>query len=736
MTAALRSTPAVRSHRIVPWLLAVLSLLLPRSAASGSPHSLPGFDYVSPAPDSRYHKPETNVILRPSEEFDPASLQAGRTVRLSGDLTDDHPGALRLADDGRTILFRPSAPFLGGESVTCTVSGLLTRKGDPLPDARFTFQIAGLGAKLALAPLPFDEAGDDPTVSATATSPDFTADAAADSLPIDFPHIRGDTYGTPSPGVLFLATLRFSNLAHLSYLLMARDDGTPAFYRRLNGRGLDFKLQPNGRATYFDTSTGCFYALNAQAAVVDSFRCGNGYVTDTHELLLLPNGHALLMAYDPQLVDMSAVVPGGLPQATVTGLVIQELDGERDVVFQWRSWDHFQITDATRARLTAPAVDYVHGNSIDVDADGALLISSRHLDEITKISRETGAIVWRFGGKNNQFTFVNDPDRFFAQHDARRQASGTITLFDNGNGRIPLTSRAVEYRLDEEAMTATRVWEFRRTPNVFGFAAGSTQRLPSGNTLIGWGSASPAATEVTPDGTVVSELWLPDGLASYRARRHEWPPVREAELTVQPRSLNPDGGTRWISVVIELPEGVDASTVVAGSIRFQETLHPYQDAMQLADANGNGRPDILVKFDVAEVVKFLSPGANTVSVTGELSNGERFRGRADIVLLRGLGGGSKPGGALVTGDLAARVSFGSGDLVGPVGTSRGSGARSVVLEAFDLQGRRVHRWTALPDGEGRVAWNGAGNRGALPNGVYFVRRADARGRVVKVVIAR
>ena len=37
-----------------------------------------------------------------------------------------------------------------------------------------------------------------------------------------------------------------------------------------------------------------------------------------------------------------------------------------------------------------------------------LMISSRHLNEITKISRTTGDIIWRFGGKNNQFTFVND----------------------------------------------------------------------------------------------------------------------------------------------------------------------------------------------------------------------------------------------------------------------------------------------------------------------------------------
>jgi len=719
-------------NRAAPPVLAGL-LALSASIASpthaNSPHSLPGYSYVSPAPGSRYHKPETNVIVRPDGEFDPRSLVAGQTVRLTGDLTGSHAGTLRMAEDGRTILFRPHAPFLGGENVTCRVSGLHSPKGDSLPAAEFTFSISGLGTKLSLTSPPDEEAV---LFSSVASLGAAALPTATDSLPLDFPAMRGDIYGTPSLGDLFLASIRFGDPANRSYLIIARDDGTPAFYRRLNGRGLDFKMQPDGRTTYFDAAAGCFYAMDARAALVDSFRCGNGYVTDAHELLLLPNGHALLMAYDPQLVNMSAVVPGGLPQATVTGLVIQEIDRERDVVFQWRSWDHFQITDATRTRLTAPSVDYVHGNSIDVDQDGALLISSRHLDEVTKISRETGAIVWRFGGKNNQFAFVNDPERFSAQHDARRQESGAITLFDNGNARVPPASRAVEYRLDETAMTATLVWEFRRTPSVFAFAAGSMQRLPSGNTLIGWGSASPAVTEVAPDGSVVSELWLPEGVVSYRARRHEWPPVREAAVTLQPRSLNPDGGTRWVSAAVEMPEGVDASLIDAASILFEGSLRPDQDAMQLADVNQNGRPDLLVRFDVMGALALLSPGVNRVAITGDFTNGERFRGTAEMTLLRGQRGGSTPGGSLVTENLAARLPIGGS------GSAAGRAAnRAIALEAFDVQGRLVHRWRAVPGDRGHVEWDGTGTGGkALSNGVYFVRRAASGDRAWKVVIAR
>jgi len=72
---------------------------------------------------------------------------------------------------------------------------------------------------------------------------------------------------------------------------------------------------------------------------------------------------------------------------------------------------------------------------ISYDNDGNLLISSRHLDEITKINRTTGSIIWRLGGKNNQFAFPNDSLGFSHQHAIRRIGNENILLFDNGNFR-------------------------------------------------------------------------------------------------------------------------------------------------------------------------------------------------------------------------------------------------------------------------------------------------------------
>src|SRR4029079_9011397 len=91
-------------------------------------------------------------------------------------------------------------------------------------------------------------------------------------------------------------------------------------------------------------------------------------------------------------------------------------------------------------------------------------------------------------GKNNEFSFVNDPDGFSYQHSVRRLPNSHIILYDNGNFHTPSRSRAVEYDVNEAAKTATLVWEYRNSPDYYGSAMGSVQRLPNGKPGIGWGA--------------------------------------------------------------------------------------------------------------------------------------------------------------------------------------------------------------------------------------------------------
>ncbi len=173
--------------------------------------------------------------------------------------------------------------------------------------------------------------------------------------------------------------------------------------------------------------------------------------------------------------------------------------------------------------LTTELINYIHINSLDLDDDGNILLSSRHLHEVTKINRQTGEIVWRLGGKGNDFIIVNDPHQgFFFQHEARRLASENITVYDNRTETDPsFFSLVVEYSLDQTKMEARMAWQYINTPVTYAGAMGNMQRLPGGNSLIGWGfSSAPLLTEVTPAGEKVSELSTALPGASHRAFRY------------------------------------------------------------------------------------------------------------------------------------------------------------------------------------------------------------------------
>ncbi|MEP7220877.1 MAG: aryl-sulfate sulfotransferase, partial [Bacteroidota bacterium] len=464
-----------------------------------------------------------------------------------------------ISADGTTLTFRPEKSFAPNERVTVSVGrGLRDNAGDPI--APFTFSF---GTSLTKTPPAVDRAALDEMRSSAAGSPMATSAAAgigggdtppagASYFPSSFPRITVASAADPSPGVIFLSNIVFNAAIPTTQYLMTIDNaGVPTFAARAGGQSYDFKWQKNGTMTFASGNAFKFYALDSSFAVVDSFACGGGYTLDIHDLQLLPNGHALVLGLDPQVMDMSRIVQGGDSTAVVVGLVIQELDSLKNVVFQWRSFDHFQITDATHEDLTAPTIDYVHANAIQLDNDGTILLSSRHMDEVTKIDRTTGDIIWRLGGKNNQFAFINDSLGFSHQHAVRRIANGHITLFDNGNFHIPQFSRAVEYNLDENAKTATLVWQYRHVPDIYGFAMGYVQRQDNGNTLVSWGAADTAVTEVRSDGTVVFEMTLPPGVYSYRAYRFAGPSSLSTALVAPVDSssgLSADPILRWNAV--------------------------------------------------------------------------------------------------------------------------------------------------------------------------------------------
>jgi len=446
------------------------------------------YEYLSPKPFSADHNPETVILIRYGEKVDVLSI-TDELIDVVGEISGIHNGKFSVSKDNQTLIFTPEKFFSLNEKVTIHLQeGIRTESGRSLPSFEYWFTIQhDLVADLLTTP-------EKKTVTQKSTpiksiEKSISKGDPQTLLDFNFPIISFSN--DPSEGNIMTTLIE----GFTDYLYIFNNQAIPVYAKIMPHRMTNLRPHPTGQLTYYDSYLKAHIVLDSCLETVDTLRMKNNYKTDSHEVLLLENSHTILIAYDPKIVDMSKIVEGGNPFATVTGLVIQELDEEENLIFQWRSWDYFNIT-YSYADLRYSVVDYVHGNSRDADTDTTLIISSRNLNEVTKINRKTGEIIWRLGGKNNEFIIENDTRPFAGQHTAIKQKNGTLTMFDNGVGLNPLYSRGVEYELDEINKKATLINEYRHDPDVYANVSANLQRLDNGNTFIYWGPATDATGQL------------------------------------------------------------------------------------------------------------------------------------------------------------------------------------------------------------------------------------------------
>ena len=356
-------------------------------------------------------------------------------------------------------------------------------------------------------------------------------------VPTDFPNIIVEQNGEVASGYLFLSVS--ADEEGVGYYLMVVDnEGNPVMYRKLaDDYAYDFKMQPNGMLSYaqfishhsYTGGGNCYHVLlDQEMNVMDSIQMKNGYIAEAHDFQLLPNGHVLMIGYYMTQVDLSERVDGGYPDAKVSGGIIQELDDDGKVIFQWRSWDHFDIEAYNfGGRANQQEVSAFHLNTINLDVDGNILLATPSW--VKKISRQTGEILWTLGGKENAYSFVGVDSLAGADqvtgHAFHHLENGNYLVYNNG-GRMyeQSTSSVHEFRLDQANMIAEHVWSYYPESDIPAWHRGNAQRLSNGNTLIGWGGASgapiPICTEVDSTGMVVQEVSISNNrVESYRAFR-------------------------------------------------------------------------------------------------------------------------------------------------------------------------------------------------------------------------
>ena len=507
-------------------------------------HSDEGYSYLSPKPGSIHVPPQTSIVLR-FDGWAPVSLaNLDRFIRVSGRRSGEVSGTARVASDKKTVLFTPESPFVPGDEVTVTLAPRFAEAGAAVPDKEYGFTVSKTldGIRTTLSDPEIDG-----FVAADRNGPAFELAATAQimangvSVPSDFPLVKITMNNNPDTGYIFL-----NNWGGQPYNMILDNTGSPIWYLKTPDRRRDFKVQKDGNLSMlvrqgYSFGHG-FIALDHSYKEIDTFHAVDGYGTDEHELQVLEDGGYLLIGRREDQIDMSKYVTGGKRNATVRECAIQEFTPDHELIFQWRAWDYFDIRDSYvpgENDLTGGYIRFPHMNAIDIDDDGHILLSSRHLSEVTKINRQTGEIIWRLGGENNEFEFANDPlNGFENQHDIRVLGNNHYTVFDNGNEHDPPVSRAVEYEIDTEQMTATLVWQFRETPDIYTSWMGNTQRLPNGNTLINWADAAfPKLTEVTPDGRKAFEMDFVRDEHCYRVFRFPWDGMADRpNLFVEPSS--------------------------------------------------------------------------------------------------------------------------------------------------------------------------------------------------------
>ena len=206
------------------------------------------------------------------------------------------------------------------------------------------------------------------------------------------------------------------------------------------------------------------------------------------------------------------------------------------MLWEWSALDHVGIGETyTNIPKKAGVVsDYFHINSIDELPDGNLLVSARNTWALYEIDKRTGDVIWRLGGRRSDFA-MGQGTRFAWQHDAREQADGTITLFDNeAMPKIGDVTRLLTLDVDETTRQVKVQRALTHPRRILSGAEGNTQLLGDGGMFSGWGLGR-TVTEQAGDGTLRFEAKLPNNADTYRGYTYAWspeptePPVAVAE---------------------------------------------------------------------------------------------------------------------------------------------------------------------------------------------------------------
>ncbi|MEO6570482.1 MAG: aryl-sulfate sulfotransferase [Ilumatobacteraceae bacterium] len=372
-------------------------------------------------------------------------------------------------------------------------------------------------------------------------------------VPDGFPRFDISRTGENAPG--WYVTAVGSNRGPVpAYSMVLDTRGVPIWYKGHDVVISDVELRSDGRLIvgpvmgprYGTDPDAGYWIMSLAGTVVDVHRTvadpgdpidpGVAHPTDHHDYVPLANGGHALLSYPLRRNQyLRGLGAGYFANDTIADGVIQEFDAAGDLVWSWRTSQYFGYGEAPYpirwplypAEPNGGEVDVFHLNSLASidDGSGDYLVSGRHLDAVFRVDHATKQVDWILGSlpvatPNGsgapRLTVVGDalggPRRM---HDARLQGD-VLTMLDNRTD-TGQPARAVAYRIDAAAGTATLLWQIDEPRGRSSPGLGRNQTLPGGRVLVDWGGGlQPMFQEFDDAGRPIMSITQLPGGAAYR----------------------------------------------------------------------------------------------------------------------------------------------------------------------------------------------------------------------------
>lgn len=262
-------------------------------------------------------------------------------------------------------------------------------------------------------------------------------------------------------------------------------------------------------------------------------------------------------------------------------------------------------------------------------------MSGRRTYTLYKISRKTGKILWRLGGKKSDFDWIGDDDKdwhFAGQHDARCLSQNAthmiVSMMDNAHGPgTPKTSGPfsrgllLSLRTDVKPPTAEILAHLDHPHGGYAKGRGNYQTLANGNGFMCWTDEA-LQSEHAPNGDLLMEAKLISGLKTYRSYKFPWVGTPSAPPDVHSATLLVDGNMKtvvhvsWNGATEVARWNLYKSTAGGGSMElvsttlrqgFESTLvyRGYAAFVLVEGVDGSGK-----RLGISKVVKTVLPPSN------------------------------------------------------------------------------------------------------------------------------